>query len=364
MRSKTFFILVFIFCVVLAIAFFISRPDKPSRQQALMGQSFFENLPVNDIVSIQISTGENSVLLKKGLDYWIVGNRYNYPADFSKITDLVKKLKGAKIGRSFQASQKALSRLAIHAPDEKDISKEQQGTRIVLKDKGGKNLADIILGQAGDTSAPDLAFYFRNYKDPTVYLIDQNFKFLDKKPLEWIEKKLIDLKAEDIARVVCYQSKTNQRVYAIKRSEKGKDPVFVDLPEGKKTVKYKLEQVIEVLDNFRIEDVADPDKTLADSDVAGDFRFEFHLFDGTVYHLYPGAALDDGSENHYLKVKVSYNPPLKGKEKSKAEDTDKPAAEARKQNQKLGAWTYIISKWLTNSLLTKPDEFFEKEEKK
>jgi hypothetical protein len=364
MRSKTFFILVCVFCIVLGIAFFISRPDKPSRQQTIMGKSFFENLPANDIVSIKIFTGEDSVLLNKGPDYWIVGNRYNYPADFSKITDLVKKLREAKIGRSFQASKKALSRLAIHAPAEKDIPKEQQGTRIVLMDKGGKNLADIILGQTGDASSPDLAFYFRNYKDPAVYLIDQSFKFLDKKPLEWLEKKLIELKAEDIAQVVCYQSKTHQRVYTIKRSEKGKDPVFVDLPEGKKTVKYKLEQVIEVLDNFRIEDVVDPYKQLADSVVAGDFRFEFHLFNGTVYHLYPGAVLNDGSENHYFKVKVSYSPPSEGKEKSKAEGMDKPAAEAENQNQRLSAWTYIISKWLTNSLLTKPDEFFEKEEKK
>ena len=364
MRSKTFFILVCLFSIVLGIAFFISRPDKPSRQQAIMGQSFFENLPANDIVSIQISTAENSVLLTKGPDYWIVGNRYNYPADFSKITDLVKKLKEAKIGRSFQASKKALARLAIHAPAEKDIPKEQQGTRIVLMDKDEKNLADIILGQAGDTFSPDVTFYFRNYKDPAVYLIDQSFKFLDRKPLEWLEKKLIDLKAEDIAQVVCYQLKTNQRVYSIKRPAKGKDPIFVDLPKGKKTVKYKLEQIIEVLDSFRVEDVVDPDKKLADSAAGGDFRFEYHLFNGTVYHLYPGAALNDGSESHYLKVKVSYSPPSEGKEKSKAEDMDKLAAEAENQNQRLSAWTYIISKWLTNSLLTKPDEFFEKEEKK
>ncbi len=364
MRAKTFFMLAVLFCIVLGIVLFISRPKNSSHQQVVMGQKFFQTFPADGIESIQITSADSSVFLTRGPDLWVVADRYNYPADFSKITDLVKKLRNAKIGRSFHASEKVLARLSMHAPDKKDIPKDQRGTRIVFMNKNKENLADIIIGQVGEAGPPGDTVYIRHAQEPVVYLIDKSFKMLDKKPLEWLQKMLIDIDTQDIARVDCYQPGSAKRMYTIERPEKGKDLIFIDLPQGKKTIPYKLEQIVEVLDAFRIEDVVEPGLRLKEGIFSKGHHFEYQLFDGTVYHLYPGAALDDGSENHFLKVDASYRPLPQDKQKSDAETHKKLAAEAAKLGQKLSAWTYIISKWLYNSFLTNPNDFFEKEENK
>ena len=70
-------------------------------QQALLGKKLFENLSVGSIDAISIQSSEDIVSLKQGKDFWVVDNRYQYRADFSKVSELVKKIMAAKIGRRF-----------------------------------------------------------------------------------------------------------------------------------------------------------------------------------------------------------------------------------------------------------------------
>jgi len=368
MRKKTFIVIVILFCILLSITFFISREKKPSAQQALMGTKLFENFPVELTETITIKSPDGLVILKKGKDFWGVENRYHYRANFDAITGLVKKLRNAKIGRSFQASEKVLARLGLYSPDKADKPKKEKGARITLTDKDKKNLADIIIGQPGDKAASSDTFYVKPVDQPIIYQIDQNFRFLDKKPAQWIEQELIDLNPKDVSKVICYKAGTKQVVYTIQRTGKDRELVLVNLPPGKKPVKYKLDQVTEALSAFKIEDVVDPVAKLKASTFSDAHYFEYFLSDGTIYHVYLGTALGDSSENHYFKVNISYVPPAAekkdDKEKDKEVDGEKVASEAKLQGRKLSAWTYVISKWVNNTFITNPEDFIEKEEKK
>jgi len=364
MRKKTFIIILVLFCILLSITFFISRQKKPSAQQALMGKKLFENLPVELTETITIKSPDGLVILKKGKDSWGVENRYHYRAEFSEITGLVKKLRNAKIGRSFKASEKVIARLAMYSPDKEGKPKKEKGTRITLADKDKKNMADIIIGQPSDKSVSSDTFYVKPVDQAIIYQIDQNFRFLDKKPAKWLEQELIDLNPKDISKVICYNAGTKQAVYTIQRTGKDNELALADLPPGKKSVKYKLDQVVEALSAFKIEDVVDPAQELKDSTFSDTHYFEYFLFDGTVYHVYLGTALGGSSENYYFKVNISYLPPAVDKEKDKEVDREKVAAEAKQQNRKLSAWTYIISKWVNNTFFTSSEDFIEKEEKK
>ena len=51
-----------------------------------------ETLNVNDVTSLKISDTDDSVHLSRQEGSWVVSNRDNYKADFSKISRVLKKL--------------------------------------------------------------------------------------------------------------------------------------------------------------------------------------------------------------------------------------------------------------------------------
>jgi hypothetical protein len=205
----------------------------------------------------------------------------------------------------------------------------------------------------------------------TVYLVDQNFRFLEKEPKQWLNKELIDIKAKDIEKVICFTPGREKVIYAIKRPEKEQPPEFVNAPRNRKVETSKINQVVEALTGLKIEDIADPGKNIKQTKFKNTPYFEYYLFDGTVYNIYPGLAMDNDSEKHYYRVYASHIPSQdkegevttdSGKEdKSRQENQAEPLVKANHLNKKLGSWIYIVSKWENNKFITDPEKFFEKE---
>ena len=371
MKSKSFIILLTICCVLAIATFFIFNKKSNTNQQTKLGQKLFDNLKVNDIAKITINSTDGAVILKKEKTFWVVENRFNYPADFSKITDLATKLKELKIGRRFNASGDIISRLSLHLPEKKEIPPSQKGIQIVLVDKQKKILLDLILGKIRESTSRSGGQYVMLSTTSTVYLVDQNFRFLEKEPKQWLNKDLIDIKAKDIEKVICFTPGREKVIYAIKRPEKEQPPEFVNAPRNRKVETSKINQVVEALTGLKIEDIADPGKNIKQTKFKNTPYFEYYLFDGTVYNIYPGLAMDNDSEKHYYRVYASHIPPQdkegdvttdSGKEdKSRQENQAEPLVKVNHLNKKLGSWIYIVSKWENNKFITDPEEFFEKE---
>ena len=371
MKAKNFIILLTICCVLAIVTFFVFNKKSNTNQQAKLGQKLFDNLQVNDIAKITINSTDGAVILKKEKTFWVVENRFNYPADFSKITDLAKKLKELKIGRRFNASGDIISRLSLHLPDKKEIPPSQKGIQIVLVDKQKKILLDLILGKIRESSSRSGGQYVMLSTTSTVYLVDQNFRFLEKEPKQWLNKDLIDIKAKDIEKVICFTPGREKVIYAIKRPEKEQPPEFVNAPRNRKVETSKINQVVEALTGLKIEDIADPGKNIKQTKFKNTPYFEYFLFDGTVYTIYPGLAMDNDSEKHYYRVYASHIPSQdkegdvttdSGEEdKSRQENQAEPSVKVNHLNKKLGSWIYIVSKWENNKFITDPEEFFIKE---
>src|SRR5271165_800274 len=79
-------------------------------------RTVFQNLAVNDISKIQIKSAPASVTLEKKGDQWGVAEREYYPADFSKIRDLIKMLWALKAGQEMQVGPSQFGRLKLIAP--------------------------------------------------------------------------------------------------------------------------------------------------------------------------------------------------------------------------------------------------------
>ena len=327
-----------------------------------------------------LPTAQHSVTLLKGDNAWQVQERSGYPADFGELRDMVVKLSRLKIGRSFAGSPESLTRLSLLAPSATEA--KGRGTQMTLKDASGKVLVDIILGQTRETDGGGSGGqYLKKADGDTVYLVDNSFRFLKTAPDEWLQKQILDIKADDVASVTCYAGDHPDPVYALTRPEKGKAPQMAPVPKGRSVDSAKIDQVFDALGPLTMDDVAAADKNQASPD-AGDRRLVYRLFDGRQITLFPES---DGKEIYRLRVtaedvagqtavveKAESTPG--DKEKSKPSDTaateSKPDAEApvvktaKQLNDELSPWMFLVKKWQFDSFITQPDALLETVEKK
>ncbi len=391
MKSKTFIVLLVVCAVLGGITYWqFNKENGGAARDAAMGEELLADLSVNDIAAVRVIGPENSAALKKET-VWEVENRFGYPADFSRITDLVKKLRSVAVGRSFKANDDARSRLALHPPDKDGVDDEARGTRVVLENADGKTLADVLVGNPREASAGAGGHYLMRLPGDTVYLVDKSFSRLETEPREWLVKELVDASSADIREVQYRAADGGEPVYTLARPEKGKDPAFQVRPEGfsdREIKKSEINTLFGALSGFQIENVADP----ADKPADDSFRhvFEYRLFDGSWYKAFLGEAVPgDDDDNYYVKVRAGFTSPpaeetdSEGDDASteaaeddpeaqkKAEEEKKKTAEERRQKQaelkekaleldeKLQSWTYIVPEWRYNKFKTDVEGLFE-----
>jgi hypothetical protein len=383
MKIKTFVTLLVILAVLAVAGILIVREPSPQRGEVALGAQLLKDLPVNGVVAIKIKgPEEDTVSLAKKGDQWVVEDRYDYPADFSKITDFVRSLQQMKVGRSFEASEDTLKRLKLRDPQGADVPEDEKGILVELKDEAGKSLAGIVIGKRRKTGQGESTQgqYIRLDQDPIVHLVDKDFASYRREPADWLEKLLMDVEDDAVRKVVCEGLDEEGVRYTVERPEEGKDIVLLDPPPDKKIKKASLDIVARALDTLRLDDVVDPDASLESLGIELQARLEYHAFDGMIYRVFPGKSNTD-AERFYLRLEVDYQEPPKEVEEAAAEEsgTDKDDAEeeeqpektpaemniaAKEMNERLSAWTYQISEWKHGDLITELDEFFEAPEEK
>jgi hypothetical protein len=395
MKSKTFVVLLIV-CVVLGLAAYLTlREESPSRSGVKMGTPFFEELPVGEITGLEIISPESRVELNKPEDHWVVQNRFEYPADFGKINELVKKLKEMKIGRSFKATEDRRQRLALFPPKESGKVESEKGTRLAIKNKKMEKLGELILGESRKVEGGSGGQYVLRSDGDTIYLVDQNFRYIQTDPAQWLDKKLVEAPRADVKTVTCIDPETGEKIYSLKRPEKGKDPELVDKPSGGKLTEENLDEakvnrLFGALSAFRIDDVADP---VLENDKTGfDVRpnLVYELFDGTSYTVRLGSPVPGDDTRYYFAMNAKYTPPETSEtveetgeseteqsgekdvseEEKKAEEAriqkerEKLAAAAKEKNLKFSKWIYIIGKWRKDNFITEAKQLIKEKEEK
>src|SRR5258706_15084038 len=88
-------------CVVLGVIGWMiynkQSSDDSSDQQ--LGRKVFKDFPINDVERIAIRQGPAQVSLVKQNDIWTVQERSNYPANFSTISEVLRKLWELKVSQ-------------------------------------------------------------------------------------------------------------------------------------------------------------------------------------------------------------------------------------------------------------------------
>jgi hypothetical protein len=378
MRMKTLIILLLLLGVLAGTAAILVYRNSSQRTAKVLGSRLLPSLPVNEVASLTVRSARQTVSMLKKEGGWVVEERFSYPADFGKIADLVRTLKEAKVGREFAGSDETLGRLALREPDDPGAADNEKGTRLLLKDDKQKVLASVILGeqrQADLQRGESPGRYVRLGKEPTVYLIDEQFATVGQQPQDWLDAYLLKTAAAEVKRISCIASHGNKVLYAFVRSEKGKDLQPLGLPASKEINQYALKQLAGALAYLRVEDVVRP---APEAPAAADFpyRLDYELFNGTIYRIYPGKGCSE-TEPCRLRLEIDYRQPPPGPEKpaatSKSAETkseaqtpppEKPeelARQAAKLNERLSPWLYQVTRWQHLAFATDLDSLLEKQ---
>jgi len=365
MRSRTFVILAVIFCLLGIAALYSFRQGRTS-QGAGMGEALFEALAVDTIEEIRLVGPASQVQLKKGAAGWEVENLYGYPAEFASIAELVETMSDLKIGRDFTADEQIRERLALYPPQASgNRPAGQQGTRIVVTDGQHHVLADLLIGKGREadnrTAGGHYLMRLQPPSDDTVYLVDKSFRFLKTDPADWAVKDLLDVDAAAVRQVDCFDLKSGALVYRLARTEKTEPAVLDGLQANEVPDSGKVNRVMSALTGLTIDGVAGDRHTVDLTTLSAPRRFEYHLFDGTVYTLETARGPDADQEQNYLKVGAAWNPVAAAEEnRSPSEGTsdgalktpeDDPAAVAKRVEERLRPWTYTISTWKHEALV-------------
>lgn len=369
MRARTFFILVGILALLALAGWGLLNRGEREISSTQMGGYLMKDLQVNEIVSIVVSGPKGRLTLKRAEGAWVVPERWGYPADFSRITDLLRKLKETKVGRKFQASEDVIARLSLADPEDQKASEKERGIRLELMDSKGEKRADLILGKERDadpaTGQTGGRYVLRKGVSSDVYLVDWAISGPSEEPSSWLNRELLSVAGDDVESIVCLAEDGRTVRYAFARPEKGK---AFELKSPKSSVKInasELDRLSGTLANFRLSDVAsryEAGKPIEGFDES--VRIEYHLYDGNVYRIYPGGQCKDAMCRFRLEAGFRGVEALSEKEKKdeKAKSPEEIAKDADKLNERLSAWVYVIPGWQHAVFSTELSAFLEKEE--
>src|SRR6201984_3876025 len=114
----------------------------------------FAKLPVNSVEKLVVKSSKDTATLQKTSDIWTVAERNGYPAEFSKIRELMTALWEFKVVRQLDVGPSQFGRLDILAPGQGDHS----GVELDLDDASGKDIKSLIFGKTfggGESSADE-----------------------------------------------------------------------------------------------------------------------------------------------------------------------------------------------------------------
>jgi hypothetical protein len=380
MKPKTLVILLVILAVLAGAGTLLIHSRDMRSPSGEMGAYLLEQLPVNNIASIVIETPTSAVSLKRAADSWIVKERFGYPADFSKLSDFVRTLKEAKVGRKFNAPEKVLKRLSMKSPDDPDVLKEEKGTRVRMTDSKGKSLLDMVLGKTrakDQQKGPPDGQYVMVGDAPEIYLIDKILSSFESGPAEWLEKGPVQVDAGEIRKITCLGPGETPVRYVFERPARGKDFGLIEPTTDRNIKKSSLNRLSNALSSLKIADVepssASPKSTAADASV----RLDYTLFDGRVYHVYTGKACS-GTVPCRIRIEVGYDPPGPAgpvETGQAAETKDKASAGAKseeatavvkgtEENERLKPWVFTIPEWQHHAFFIDLEQLLEKKAEK
>lgn len=339
MNRKQFIILLVVVIIIGAAGWIVHQRNSSSWQGGgpSIGEKLLPNLPVNDIAQVHIQSGANDLTLARKDDRWRVQQRGDYPADFSRISDLLVKLSDLKVIQSDDAAPSELGRYELLPPG----PAAGTGTLMEMKDAAGKTVASLLLGKRHvksgggnsqfDDSMPDGRYVMAGAGQGTVDLIADPLDNVTATPKDWLDKTFF--KIENPKSITAtFPAATNS--WKLIRASETNDWQLADVVAGEKLDMSKLGEVVTPFNSPSFDDVSPGATALTNAT-----SLTVETFDGFTYVAKLGAQADG---DYPLTVSIAANLPAN----SQTNLVNKLVAEKQFSN-----WTYQVPTYTVDPFL-------------
>jgi len=353
MNRKQFIILLVLVAVVGVAGLLVYQRNNNSwhSEGASIGQKLLPNFPINDVAQIAIKSGTNTLTLARQNNIWCVGERNNYPANFSQISQMLTKLADLKVIQSQDVGPSQLGRFELLPPG----AGQGTATSVEFKDQGGKSLGTLLLGKKhmkkpagnspmggmGDEGWPDGRYVMVGTGATTAALISDPLDDIQSKPDQWLNKDFLSVeKPRSIA--VEFPQTTNS--WKLSRTSETNDWQLADAKAGEKLDSSKISSVTSPLSSPSFNDVA----TLSNASTGSNTMLTIETFDGFTYVSKIGPKEND---NYPVSFSITANLPAADKADKDAQARQKTLADKLAKEQALTNWVYQMPSYSLDEVL-------------
>jgi hypothetical protein len=366
MKKKHLLLLLAVAVVVGLAGVFFQISQYAGWNDSKTDRTIYQNLAVNDVTKIELRSAPASVTLEKKGDEWGVAEREGYPADFTKIRDLIKLLWGLKSGQETQIGPSQLGRLKLLTPGQG----ADAGIEIDLK--GTKDIASLIIGKSVERSNATAGstatgrFVYNPAVKDRVYLVSETFFSVDPVSVgAWLDKTFI---APGDLREIDQAAWSNNPGWKVVRKDPKAEWQPVDSQPGENLDKSLAESFSTFAPTFV--DVRPLSVSPDESGLKDPFKVTVKTFDGFTYDLLLGK---EGPEKaRYLQLSVSAelpsvrtpDPSEKADEKKKKdEEFDqklKSLKDRLEREKRFEKWVYLVPGYSLEQILKRRNEILAK----
>jgi hypothetical protein len=268
MKLRTLLVSIVVLAALSGAVWFLNRPEPPPVADKRVGSPLIDRATVEKAAKLRVSDqGKTIVVARQSDGTWRNTSYFDLPADFSKITGLIGNLTDAKIDRLVTSSKERIDRL------------EFKDTKIELLDASDKEVWAVILGKNPEAGG---GRFIRFGSEQKAFVASLN-AWLDTEPKNWANSELLNLKADDIAKLEIPFAEGGP--ITISRAKKDDAWTADKTPDGQKVKADKISSTISSLSNIRFSDTNElsDEKFAAAKDNARAFKLT--TFDGKTYSV-------------------------------------------------------------------------------
>ncbi|PAW68972.1 MAG: hypothetical protein B9S34_00510 [Opitutia bacterium Tous-C1TDCM] len=267
MKLPTLVVSVLVLAALSVAVFFARRPAPPPSADPRLNQPLVARDALEKAVTLRLADAGKTVELARQADgSWKVPSYHDFPADFTKLSGFVGNLTEAKLQRLVTSSPDRIARL------------EFKDTKIELLDAAGKTLFAVTLGKNADAGGR----YVRFGDEPKAFLANLN-AWLDADAKNWANAELLNLKADDIAKIEIPFPEGGS--VTVSRAKK-EDPWTAENAPGNQKIKAdKIGQILNAVGNLRFTETTALDDANAKSAFAHQRLFKLETFDKKIVQV-------------------------------------------------------------------------------
>lgn len=255
----------------------VGRADRFQR-----GQLFLSNLNPDEIATVELSKGEETVTLRRQGDRFTLVEKQDYPASNSSINNLLRDLLEIGLEREVGKGEGLAEELGIEPPGPETLE-------VALINTADMEMVRLRVGESSEGGAGSYVQRLDEENAP-IFLTSQGVR-LSSDADSFLQKEIVDYPGTEVIRVVGSD-------FRLEKPADGDGLALADLPGDQQLKASEVNRLKSLLSGLRYDDVFVAD----DGEVSSlDFRptTTIGLADGSSYVL----SHAQNGERHFLRIR-------------------------------------------------------------